>query len=55
MDALFVSFNDSIAVSNFAELSGSVFHWLEDHCKPNVSYQGLFRGSFYNNSEHHIF
>ncbi|XP_023238746.1 max-like protein X isoform X1 [Centruroides sculpturatus] len=33
-DSLFQSFNSSISVSNFAELSGCVFSWLEEFCKP---------------------
>jgi MAX-like protein X len=36
MDTLFQSFNDNIAVSNFAELSACVFQWLEEYCKPQV-------------------
>lgn len=36
MDNLFQSFNANISVSNFAELSGSVFNWLEEYCKPQV-------------------
>ncbi|XP_013380190.1 max-like protein X isoform X2 [Lingula anatina] len=34
MDALFQSFNASISVANFAELSGCIFSWLEEYCKP---------------------
>ncbi|XP_014663072.1 PREDICTED: max-like protein X isoform X2 [Priapulus caudatus] len=34
MDVLYQSFNNSVSVSNFAELSGCVFNWLEEHCKP---------------------
>jgi len=37
MDALFVSFDASISVASFNELSGSVFSWLEEYCKPQVS------------------
>ena len=37
MDMLFQSFNASISVATFAELSGCVFNWLEEHCKPQVS------------------
>ncbi|XP_043259175.1 max-like protein X [Colletes gigas] len=33
MDRLFQTFNN-ISVANFAELSGCVFSWLEEHCKP---------------------
>jgi len=36
MDTLFQSFNASISVANFAELSGSVFSWLEEYCKPQT-------------------
>ena len=36
MDNLFVSFNDSVSMSNFNELSGCVFSWLEEHCKPQM-------------------
>lgn len=34
MDSLFQSFNSSISVANFAELSACVFSWLEEYCKP---------------------
>ncbi|KAK2160063.1 hypothetical protein LSH36_141g08077 [Paralvinella palmiformis] len=34
MDTLFQSFNASISVANFAELSGCIFSWLEEYCKP---------------------
>uniref|UniRef100_A0A146KV09 Max-like protein X n=1 Tax=Lygus hesperus TaxID=30085 RepID=A0A146KV09_LYGHE len=33
LDQLFLSFN-AISVANFSELSGTVFSWLEEHCKP---------------------
>ncbi|XP_078450039.1 max-like protein X isoform X2 [Lampetra planeri] len=36
MDTLFQSFNASIAVSSFQELSACVFSWLEEHCKPQT-------------------
>ena len=36
MDALFGTFNANIGVSSFAELSGCVFSWLEEYCKPQV-------------------
>jgi len=36
MDNLFLSFNSSISVNNFAELSACVFNWLEEYCKPQV-------------------
>ena len=35
MDELFLSFSN-ISVANFAELSGCVISWLEEHCKPQV-------------------
>ena len=37
MDNLFLSFNSSVSVSNFAELSASAFNWLEEYCKPQVT------------------
>ncbi|GFR84221.1 MAX-like protein X [Elysia marginata] len=36
MDSLFHSFNSSISVANFAELSACVFSWLEEYCKPQT-------------------
>ena len=36
MDLLFQSFNNSISVATFAELSACVFSWLEEYCKPQV-------------------
>jgi len=36
MDLLFQSFNASISVASFTELSRSVFGWLEEYCKPQV-------------------
>jgi len=36
IDSLFASFNASVSTSNFSELSGCVFAWLEEHCKPQV-------------------
>ncbi|KAL1132207.1 hypothetical protein AAG570_010164 [Ranatra chinensis] len=35
VEQLFVTFS-SIPVDNFSELSGFVFSWLEEHCKPQV-------------------
>ncbi|XP_064471815.1 max-like protein X isoform X2 [Ornithodoros turicata] len=35
-DSLFQSFNASVSVSNFSELSGCVFGWLEEYCKPQT-------------------
>ncbi|KAF4516946.1 hypothetical protein B566_EDAN005547 [Ephemera danica] len=34
MDNLFLTFNTTISTNNFSELSGCVFSWLEEHCKP---------------------
>jgi len=34
-DNLFASF-ESVSVANFADLSGSVFSWLEESCKPQA-------------------
>lgn len=34
LDTLYLSFEDRVMMNNFAELSGSVFTWLEQHCKP---------------------
>jgi MAX-like protein X len=36
MDELFKSFDQSISVENFDKLSGSVFSWLEEYCKPQT-------------------
>ncbi|XP_071788905.1 max-like protein X [Asterias amurensis] len=36
MDSQFQSFNESISVANFAELSKCVFSWLEEYCKPQT-------------------
>ncbi|XP_078662284.1 max-like protein X isoform X3 [Branchiostoma floridae x Branchiostoma belcheri] len=36
MDHQFQSFNQSISVASFAELSACVFSWLEEHCKPQT-------------------
>ncbi|KAK3797361.1 hypothetical protein RRG08_045719 [Elysia crispata] len=36
MDSLFHSFNSTISVANFAELSACVFSWLEEYCKPQT-------------------
>lgn len=37
MDSLFQSFNASVSVTSFQELSACVFSWIEEHCKPQVS------------------
>jgi len=34
MDSLFQSFNQQVSMNNFAELSGCVFSWIEERCKP---------------------
>jgi len=34
MDSLFTSFNTQVSMNNFAELSGCVFSWIEEQCKP---------------------
>lgn len=36
MDSLFQSFNASVSVTSFQELSACVFSWIEEHCKPQV-------------------
>lgn len=36
MDSLFQSFNASISVNSFQELSACVFSWIEEHCKPQT-------------------
>ncbi|XP_008517410.1 max-like protein X isoform X7 [Equus przewalskii] len=36
MDSLFQSFNASISVASFQELSACVFSWIEEHCKPQT-------------------
>lgn len=43
MDSLFQSFNASVSVTSFQELSACVFSWIEEHCKPQVN-AGLQRG-----------
>lgn len=34
LDSLYQTFEPSIATNNFADISGSVISWLEEHCKP---------------------
>ena len=41
MDSLFQSFNSQVSMNNFAELSGCVFSWIEEQCKPG-DLQGMF-------------
>lgn len=41
MDSLFQSFNASVSVTSFQELSACVFSWIEEHCKPQVNAEGL--------------
>ncbi|XP_041087319.1 max-like protein X isoform X4 [Polyodon spathula] len=36
MDSLFHSFNSTISVTSFQELSACVFSWIEEHCKPQT-------------------
>ncbi|XP_069490529.1 max-like protein X isoform X2 [Ambystoma mexicanum] len=36
MDSLFQSFDASISVTSFRELSACVFSWIEEHCKPQT-------------------
>ncbi|XP_076030209.1 helix-loop-helix-leucine zipper transcription factor bigmax isoform X2 [Oratosquilla oratoria] len=36
MDSLFQTFNQSVSTGNFAEISGSVISWVEEHCKPQI-------------------
>ncbi|XP_008833534.1 max-like protein X isoform X3 [Nannospalax galili] len=36
MDSLFQSFNASISVASFQELSACVFSWIEEHCEPQI-------------------
>lgn len=38
MDQLFITFSN-ISVANFAELSGCVISWLEEHCKPQALHE----------------
>jgi len=38
MDQLFITFSN-ISVANFAELSGCVIGWLEEHCKPQALHE----------------
>lgn len=48
MDSLFQSFNASISVASFQELSACVFSWIEEHCKPQVrASRGRGVGVFY--------
>lgn len=35
-DNLFVSFESSVSVNSFEELSGFTFKWLEEQCKPQT-------------------
>ncbi|KAF6095463.1 MAX dimerization protein MLX [Phyllostomus discolor] len=36
MDSLFQSFNASVSMASFQELSACVFSWIEEHCKPQI-------------------
>ena len=35
-DQLFTSFNQTVSTGNFTELSGCIFSWLEETCKPQT-------------------
>ena len=35
-DSLFQSFDSSVSVNNFSQLSACTFSWLEEHCKPQT-------------------
>ncbi|KAK7079774.1 hypothetical protein SK128_028631 [Halocaridina rubra] len=37
MDSLYQTFDQCISTNNFAEISGSVISWVEEHCKPQVN------------------
>lgn len=39
MDSLFQSFSASVSFGSFEELSACVFRWIEEHCKPQVTYR----------------
>ncbi|VEL40250.1 unnamed protein product [Protopolystoma xenopodis] len=34
LERIFVSFDTSVHLSSFQELSRSIIHWLEEHCRP---------------------
>lgn len=36
LDSLYQTFEPSVITTNFAEISGSVIAWLEEHCKPQI-------------------
>ncbi|XP_063613189.1 max-like protein X isoform X2 [Penaeus vannamei] len=36
MDSLHQTFDQCVATNNFAEISGSVISWVEEHCKPQI-------------------
>merc|ERR1719431_1912140 len=42
MDSLFQSFNQQVSMNNFAELSGCVFSWIEEQCKPGDLQELMF-------------
>jgi len=42
MDSLFQSFNQQVSMNNFAELSGCVFSWIEEQCKPSDLQELMF-------------
>ena len=37
MENLFQTFDSTVSVANFMELSSCAFAWVEEHCKPQVS------------------
>ncbi|KAM8947404.1 max-like protein X isoform 2-T2 [Pelodytes ibericus] len=43
MDSLFQTFNASISVNSFQELSACVFSWIEEHCKPQTLHDIIIR------------
>ncbi|XP_053555240.1 max-like protein X isoform X1 [Bombina bombina] len=43
MDSLFQTFNASISVNSFQELSACVFSWIEEHCKPQTLHDIVIR------------
>ena len=54
MDSLFQSFNQQVSMNNFAELSGCVFSWIEERCKPGDLQVGDCRNLFQNNIHSNI-
>nr|CAD7392815.1 unnamed protein product [Timema cristinae] len=56
MDQLFQSFSN-ISMSNFSELSGNVFSWIEENCKPQrtTAIAGLSRQQSSESSDVEVF